>query len=199
MRKFFGGLITVSLLFFLNAANASAYSYAIAEDPMAVIFKAAVNAAKEGKWDQVSKKASEGIAMQKGHLFEANHLQPSFQDMIGKKDVSGTAEVFANLVYISIVEKLHRNQKEKLKDIKNSKDRMVLARKTYLDILDGNVKKENPARSVAILNEFQKAFDKIGNPGLFGIGKKDPDPAGYEQAVKKIEEFLLKAFPGFKA
>lgn len=182
---------------FMNPLPSSAYGYAEAEDPMTALFNTAVVAAKDGKWDDVSKMAEKGISMQKDHVFEADYLAPRFDAAIADKDVSRTAELFANLTYVSIREKLHRNSRENFKDYKNAKARLQLARKSYLDVLDGNVKKKESERSADILKQFDAALAGIGNPGLFGIGKKDPDPDAYGKAVERIESLIVQTFPGF--
>lgn len=189
--------IAVALAVLINVAPAYAYSYAEQEDPMAALFKSAVVAATEGRWDEVSKLAGEGIKMQKGHLFEAGRLDSRFKSFIAGKDLSKTAETFANLVYLAICEKLHRNKKENLRDYKNAKARLRLARKSYMDVLDGNVKKQDAKRSAEILAQFGTALDSIGNPGLFGIGKKEPDPDEYEKSVKAIKSLIVESFPEF--
>jgi hypothetical protein len=181
----------------INVSSASAYSYAEAEDPMAQIFQSAVASAREGKWGKVSGLAEKGIGRQKGHLFPADFLAGRLKDAISKKDVSGSVELFANLVYLSIREKLHRNSKENFSNYKSTKARLQLARKSYIDVLDGNVKKKNADRSVSILGKFDTALKSIGNPGLFGMGKKKPDPAGYNEAIKKIEALVVESFPSF--
>lgn len=188
--------ITLPLLC-LTPGTASAYSYAIAEDPVAVIFKSAVVAARDGKWAEVSELARKGISNQKGHLFEADYLAPRLKKTVGDKDISGTAEVFANLVFLSIREKLHQNSRENLANYKNAKSRLHLARKSYIDVLDGNVRKQDSARSTAIIGQFDTALKNIGNPGLFGIGKKAADISGYDKSVKAIETLIMKSFPGF--
>jgi len=187
----------VAVYLFLSAASASAYNYAEAEDPAAALFKSAVVSAMEGRWEEVKKKADEGIAMQKGHLFEAQHLRPRFMEAIGKRDVSKTAETFANLVYISIREKLHRIAGEGFRDHKKDTARLRLARKSYIDVLDGNVKKQDASRSARILRLFDEALEATGNPGLFGIGRREPDPTAFEGAVGEIESLILRSFPGF--
>lgn len=197
------GKSVISALIFLfvsllSAETVYAYNYAEAEDPMALIFKSAVAAAAENNWVEVSRQAKKGIALQKGHLFEADYLLPRIEKSIQEKDVSGTAELFAHLVYLSICEKLHINKKERLSSYKDARARMHLAYKSYLDILDGNVKKHNAEHSNAILEQFQAALNSIGNPGLFGIGKKPPNLGKYDQATKTIEDIIFKTFPSFK-
>lgn len=189
--------IAVAVAVLANVAPADAYSYAEQDDPMAALFKSAVVAAREGKWDEVAKMAEQGIDMQKGHMFEADKLGLRFKSFISEKDISKTAETFANLVYLAICEKLHRNKKENFRDYKNAKARLRLARKSYMDVLDGNVKKQDAKRSVAILGQFGTALESIGNPGLFGIGKKEPNPAEYENSVKAIKSLIVESFPAF--
>ena len=164
---------------------------------MVQIFQSAVASAREGKWGEVSNLADKGIAMQKRHLFPADSLTGRLKESISKKDVSGSAELFANLVYLSIREKLHQNLKENLSNYKSAKARLQLARKSYIDVLDGNVKKSDAAQSFSILSQFNIALENIGNPGLFGMGVKKPDPAGYKKAVKEIEALIAASFPNF--
>lgn len=191
-------LLLIALFFTLPLAQgAFAYSYAEAEDPMALIFKEGLIAATEGKWDLVRKKSEEGIASQKGHLFEADQLKPEFDIAIEKKDISKTGGLFANLVYISIREKLHRCMRDGFKDFKSGKARLGLARKSYMDALDGNIKKQNAKTSQTILEQFDIALHAIGNPGLFGIGAKQPDPGGFKKAVESIEKQIKISFPDF--
>ncbi len=190
-------LTLLMLLFLLKAGTAFAYSYAEAEDPMAQIFKEAVIAAKEGNWSAVSSLANKGVSLQSNHIFKADFLTPQIENAVAEKKVSNVAGHFANLVYLSIKEKLHQNRKEQFSNYKNSKSRLQLARKSYLDVLDGNIKKNNPDASLQVINNFKSALTSIGNPGLFGIGKQEPDPNKYDQAVKNIEELVEKSFPGF--
>jgi len=184
--------VTVTL-----AQNANAYSYAEAEDAMVTIFKEGVRAAREGKWDLVKAKSEEGITLQRGHIFNADALQPAFDQSIAKKDVAKTAGLFADLVYISIREKLSQCKKDGLKHFKDDKGRISMARKSYIDILDGNVKKQDAKRSETILKQFDMALAAIGNPGLFGIGAKPADPAGFEKAVDAIEKMITSSFAEF--
>lgn len=189
--------LAVALLLFSWTGTAFAYSYAEAEDPMVKLFKSAVAAASDGNWKEVSSLSKKGIALQQNHVFPANHIAPRIENTIAEKNVSKTAEHFANLVYLSIREKLHQNRKENFNNFKNSKARLQLAYKSYLDVLDGNVKKQNKNRSSMILEQFKIALAGLGNPGLFGIGKKSPDPTKYDQAVTTIEGLVIKSFPSF--
>lgn len=189
--------LAAALLLFSWTGTAFAYSYAEAEDPMAKLFKSAVVAARDGNWKKVSSLAQKGVALQQKHFFTADHIATRIENTIAEKDVSKTAEHFANLVYLSIREKLHQNRKENFSNYKNAKARLQLAHKSYLDILDGNVKKQDAAMSSTIIAQFKTALTGIGNPGLFGIGKKAPDPDKYDQAVKTIEELIVKSFQSF--
>lgn len=186
-----------AFVLFSGTGTAFAYSYAEAEDPMAKLFKSAVATAGKGNWNEVSALAQRGIALQHNHIFPADHMGPRIETAIAGKDLSKTAEYFANLVYLSIREKLHQNRKENFTNNKNAKVRLQLAYKSYQDVLDGNVKKLDQARSSMILEQFNVALKAIGNPGLFGVGRKAPDPDKYDGAVKVIEELITKSFPSF--
>lgn len=196
MHKFIA-ILSAAIIIVAGAQSASAYSYAEKEDVMVTIFKDGAIAAKEGKWDIVTAKSKEGIALQEGHIFEADALLPIFEKAIASKDVSKTAGTFANLVYIAIREKLGQCQKGGFKDFKGDKGRVSMARKSYIDILDGNVRRFDTNKSKAILTQFDIALGSIGNPGLFGIGAKPAEPATFEKAIKSIEEMITSSFPKF--
>lgn len=197
MRNVFAFVATTAIIAFWST-EALPYSYAEAEDPTSVIFRSALLAAKKGDWREVEKLADEGVHSFKEHIFEAEGLSPKFNKAIDEKNISKMAETFANLAYISIRNKLHSNIKENFANYKTSKSKLFMARKTYLDILDGNVKKHDPQRSDEILKQFNAALKGIGNPGLFGIGKIEPDIKTYKLAVKTIEGLIEKSFPSFK-
>ncbi len=192
-------LTIISMLLLLTANTVFAYSYAEPEDKMAKFFKEGLVAVKSGEWDKALGISKKMILKQKYHMFPAERLEPGVREAIKEKDVSKTAGYFANLVYLSMREKLHQNKKDEFKHYKNSKARLGLARKAYIDVLDGNVKKQDPARSEEVLKQFDVALESIGNPGLFGVGKKKPDSQKYEGAVRKIEEHIEKSFPYFSS
>ena len=66
-----------------------------------------------------------------------------------------------------------------------------------MDVLDGNVKKKNPSSSKQILGSFNAALKALGNPGVFGVGKKAADPEAYKKEVHRIEGLIEKSFPSF--
>lgn len=193
MRKLFAAFaLTVAW-----AGTAMAYGYGEAEDPMVTLFKKGVAAARSGDWGSARKTAQESLAAHKGHIFEGTALGPKFDAAIARKSVGDTGELFANMVYLSILEKLYRIKQEKLSDFKSDKARLALARKAYLDVLDGNVKKRDAALSGALLGHFDAALEALGNPGLFGVGAKPADAEKFDGAMSAIEQGLGKVFPGF--
>ncbi len=178
--------------------SAFAYGYAEAEDPTVILFKSALAGAKNDRWDEVAKLADKGGKAFKDHLFEAEKLIPRFEEAIKTKNLNMVAEAFANLVYISIRNKIHSNLQENFKNFKNSKSRLSMARKSYLDVLDGNVKKQDAKRSESILKEFDNALAALGSPGLFGVGKKEANAKEYKDAINAIETSIEKTFKSFK-
>ncbi|VAX16189.1 hypothetical protein MNBD_NITROSPINAE02-298 [hydrothermal vent metagenome] len=178
--------------------SAFAYGYAEAEDPMVVLFKSALVEAKNDRWGEVAKLADKGVKSFKDHLFEAEALSPRFADAVKTKNLNLVAETFANLVYVSIRNKIHSNLRENFKNFKNAKSRLSMARKSYIDVLDGNVKKQDAKRSESILKEFDKALEALGSPGLFGVGKKEANAKLYKEAVNAIEASIEKTFKSFK-
>lgn len=177
--------------------QSSAYSYAVAEDSMVLVFKQGIMAVQTGNWTEVQQQFEKGVKLQDKHQFTADALVPGFEQAVKAEDVSLVAEKLAHLVYLSIREKLHDISKN-TNDMSNNKSRLMLAQKAYVDVLDGNVKKKSPEISKAIFDQFEQVLESLGNPGLFGMGKKAPDPAKTKQAVVMIEEKVVSVFPSFR-
>ncbi|MDH5510357.1 MAG: hypothetical protein OEZ32_08380 [Nitrospinota bacterium] len=172
---------------FHGATPAAGYGYAEAEDPVVVIFRDGVTSARIGDFAQASAKAKEALALIAGHKYNGASLVSGIEEAAKSKNAPAMAEILANVVYLSLKEKLEANIDTNLKDFNRCKARLFLARKNYLDVLEGNLKKNRPEDSQAILKEFDEAMAALGNPGLFGIGQKPADLARFTQVARKIE------------
>ncbi|MDH5639495.1 MAG: hypothetical protein OEZ04_13495 [Nitrospinota bacterium] len=188
MRANLSWIILATLAAQLHGATpAIGYGYAEAEDPAVAIFRDGVTSARKGDFAQATAKAKEALAIIADHKHNGASLALKIDDAAKSKNAPAMAEIMANVVYLSLKEKLEANIATSLKDFNRCKARLFLARKNYLDVLDGNLKKNKPEDSQAIIKGFDEAMAALGNPGLFGIGQKPSDLARFTQAARKIE------------
>jgi len=188
MRANLSWILLVAMAAQLHGASpASGYGYAEAEDPAVAIFRDGVTSARKGDFAQATIKAKEALALIADHKHNGASLAPRIDEAAKSKNAPAMAEILANVVYLSLKEKLEVNISTSLKDFNQCKARLFLARKNYLDVLDGNLKKNKPEDSLAIIKGFDEALAALGNPGLFGIGQKPADLARFTQTARKIE------------
>ncbi len=86
------------------------------------------------------------------------------------------------------------------KDFQNYKQNKTLLAKSLAsyDALSPVVKQKDPALDDSLRKQFEAALQSLGNPGLFGVGVKEPNPqafkTGKEQILKTLQEqFALKS------
>lgn len=180
------------------ATQAMAYGYAEAEDPVMALFRDGVSAAGAGDFTKAAARATESLAIIKNHKHSGAGLAPKISAAAASKNLSAMAELMANIVYLSTKEKLEVNIDSGLKQFNESKTRLMLARKNYLDALDGNIKKNQPAVSGKIMEWFDQALAALGNPGLFGLGRKPADLEKFTQAARNIEAAIEGFYTRFE-
>ena len=179
------------------ASQAHAYGYAEAEDPVVPIFRDGASAARGGDFSTAASKAREALAIIKSHKLSGPALAPKIEAATKSKDAQAMARLLANIVYLSMKQKLETNIADKLANFPDSKARLFLARKSYADVLEGNLKKNDPELDGKILLWFDEALAALGNPGLFGIGQKPADLGRFTRAARDIEQAIEGFYTSF--
>ena len=190
-------VIAVTAALAHGATPAAGYGYAEAEDPVVAMFRDGVTAARKGDFGQAAAKSREALALISGHRHSGAALASGIDEAAGAKDAPAMAEILANVVYLSLKEKLEANIDSNLKNFTECKARLFLARKNYLDVLEGNLKKNRPEDGQTILREFDTAMAALGNPGLFGIGQKPADLKMFTGAARNIEQTIERFYTRF--
>lgn len=187
------------------------YGYGRDEDPLLKAFQTAVTAAQS---DDVAgaRAALADVRWQLEELKQAEDLGVDLRPRLSAAHAEGATsaqllESWANLLYLALLQKFHWNLREDLADYHKARARLESALAYYESALAGNVRKDDlrrrqadpkaPSRHEDVIAQFTAARQALGSPGLFGAGERDPDPAAFRAAVRRIAGHLKAVFPGF--
>jgi hypothetical protein len=203
--------VTLALLLTLClTAPALGYGYTRAEDPLIKAYQAAIRAARADEYAKA--KALIGkVGWQLDELREAKDLKVDFRRAFAASHEKPTrvkvVGAWVNLMYLGLLQKLHWNRREKLSNFHRARARLDAAWAYYELALAGNVKRQDaarrkrdpkaPSRHADLVTTFAKAKKALGSPGLFGAGKRAPDPKAFSRAALRIAGHLAAVFPGF--
>ncbi|SEN62207.1 hypothetical protein [Paenibacillus sp. OV219] len=108
-----------------------------------------------------------------------------------------TTETIANYKAILIMnlDRRFENALHDYSDYTKAKLLLAKARATFETLSPYAESKLSSAKLDGLTKDFDVALDAIGNPGLFGVGKKDPDEAALKAAVNRIYSAVRPLFP----
>lgn len=192
-------------------ASAWAYGYTREADPLLKAFQAAIKAARAEqsaavreqvgrvRWQLDELRTKEDLGVDFRRPFAEAHADPFRAEQV--------IAAWVNLVYLALLQKLHWNLAEGLATYHKAKARLDAAWSYYELALAGNVRRDDaarrkrdpkaPSRHEDVVEQFTLARKALGSPGLFGAGKRDPDPAVFRAASLRIAGHLKAVFPSF--
>lgn len=179
-------LLTASLPA-LTPAPALAYSYAVAQvEPLLEGREAMFQAAQGGFWMAV-RIAYKSMEPEVIYLDEneAPGLKADFDSAIATKDPAALREVFNHAAHVEIIRRLSAAQ-DNITTYDTAKLMVVAANNFFTSVagdLEPGVREEIAAQMVV-------ALDAIGNPGVLGMGQRDPNPEALARAHAAISAAL---------
>lgn len=111
---------------------------------------------------------------------------------IEQKDKEKLIENMERLLVLNIARRLD-NIENKFDEYDTSKKLLAKAFATY-NALSPKIEANKPDVDKQIKAEFDKALNSLGNPGLFGVGKKDPNFEEFKASKEAIYSSLQKEF-----
>lgn len=195
----------LSVLFFivtiivnsLSISDASAYSYGDPnEEKVAEVYKGMVTKLDETPPNFTSAKK----------LFETvkeeidMHMGPEPAKLILKnieaEDKKATLENMEKLLVLNIARRLESIENN-FKEYDTTKRLLAKGFATY-EALSPKVEAENPDNDKKIRTDFDQSLEALGNPGLFGVGKKEANLEAFKENKEEIlnslkTEFKLKS------
>lgn len=194
MKKIVG--LCVLLIFILNnifSTQTFAYSYGdpneekVAEAYKQMLVKLDENPPNFTEAKKVYESVQEEIDMHMGK-------EPSeiILKNLEAEDKENTIVNMEKLLVLNIARRLEGIEKN-FEEYDTSKKLLAKGFATY-EAMSSKVEAENPETNQAIKKDFEEALEALGNPGLFGVGKKEADKKVYTENKDAILEALKKQF-----
>ncbi|MCT4792684.1 MULTISPECIES: hypothetical protein [Exiguobacterium] len=185
-------LTIIAFLFLLTAPlAASAYSYG---DPGKEAFAEAYKQFEEQLDQKDYKLARETIdAYDKEFTLYFPEAKEKIDAALADQDTDAAKQAYRVALRQNIERRLHFAQ-EQFDDFGQAKLLLAKARGTY-DVLAPYVKESEDAKtSDSLYTAFDESLAALGNPGLFGVGKKASDREAFDQNIKQIEDTITPLF-----
>jgi hypothetical protein len=190
--------VIACLLFIFSLSNfittpASAYSYGNPnEEALAEVYKEMLIKLDKNPPDYSSAKKHFETVKKEIDMHMGPDPAKIIVQNLENKDKEATIDNLNKLLVLNIARRLENIEKN-FKDYETSKRLLAKGFATY-DALSPIVEAENPESHKEIKGEFDKALKSLGNPGLFGVGQKDPDQKAFTESKDKILLSLQKEF-----
>ncbi|WP_310619948.1 hypothetical protein [Flexibacterium corallicola] len=180
-------VIYAVLLSLFVAGPAHAYSYAAAgKEPLIDAREAILLAVNAGDFEVATLAAGE-VSEEISYLTKDydSGLSKALDNALASQDALEISAAINRAFQAEIARRLHAGA-QNLDDYQTAKV-LVVKSKRFFDAMAG----ELPGAQRQVVEEgLIKALEAIGNPGVFGVGKKDADPVAYNAAVEDVLEAL---------
>jgi hypothetical protein len=187
-------LAVLAVAFGLGTPPAHAYSYEDAgAEPLLDGREALFAAVSQGDWPG-AQKAVAAMAEDLGYLdsHEAPGIAKAFAEAIAAKDAAKVKAAFVQAASAEIARRIAGAQ-EQLKDYQTAKALVIKAQHFYTAVAADLA----PDASKSVDDALKRALDALGNPGVFGVGVRPPDPAAFAAARADIDKAVgMPANPG---
>lgn len=172
-------------------ATANAYSYGDPnEEPVAEAYKKMVAKLNETPPDFDGAKAAFEPVRQELDMHMGTEPAASVLANLKDRKKENVISDMQKILVLNIARRLDNIEKD-FQNYKQGRLLIAKANATY-EALSPAVKQKDPALDAALRQEFEKALQSLGNPGLFGVGVKEPDPASFKGSKETILKSLQK-------
>ena len=185
-------IITLSVMTLIGSLSikpASAYSYAAAgKEPLIEASEAFYKAFNDDAYEDLQKIY---LPFRKEiEYLDINHdegLLLSFDDAVAEKD----DKLIINALNRAVIADISRRLNAALINIENYQMAKILIIKSK-QLYDIMAQSYGAGKRQTIYNNLDICLNAIGNPGIFGVGKKPADATVYKSALDKILSILAK-------
>ncbi|MGG0236933.1 hypothetical protein [Bacillus rhizoplanae] len=191
MKKIITSLCVSIFLIFSIHTSAFAYSYGNPnEEKVAEAYKQMVAKLDENPANFTeAKKAYENVQEEIDQHMGKEPSKAIMKDF-DKKDKEAIITDMQKILALNINRRL-TNVDEQFNDYDTSKRLLAKAFATY-DALSPVIAEHNKELDAKLKDEFNKALESLGNPGLFGVGQKEPNHDAFKQSKEVILTSLQK-------
>ncbi|CAM3751703.1 hypothetical protein [Mesobacillus zeae] len=192
-KALFFWLSMIFVLINILPGQASAYSYGDPnEEKLAEVYKSMQLkldenppnfAGAESLFDTVKEETDMHMGKEPGEIILKS---------IEKKDKKATLENMEKLLVLNVARRLESIEKN-FQEYDTSKKLLAKGFATY-EALSPKVESQDTGTDKKIRDEFDAALNSLGNPGLFGVGKKESDIGSFKNSKKVILDTLKDEF-----
>jgi hypothetical protein len=192
-KRFMSALFVCVLVVMLMPMSAWAYSYgnpneeAVAENYKQVAAKLNQSPPDFKGAVQVFQPIKQELDMHMGPE-PAKAIQQSLEE----ENKEAALDAYHKTLVLNVARRMESVEKD-FKNYQQNKLLLAKARATY-DALSPIVKEKDAAVDQKVRAAYDEALASLGNPGLFGVGVKEPDQAKYKAKKEEIFEVLKKEF-----
>ena len=166
-----------------------AYSYsATGEEPLLKGREALFSALAKGDWT-AAEAAMKVMSPDLDYLdkFEDKGIAKQFADAMAARDAEAVRAAFTRAAADEIVRRMD-GARQNLDDYQVAKVLVITANRFFAAI-----RADLAPRTATLVNaELTRAAEAIGNPGVFGVGQKAPDPQDFDESKNAIAGALAK-------
>ncbi|MFC0335114.1 hypothetical protein ACFOLF_19385 [Paenibacillus sepulcri] len=188
-------MLAVVIIFALTPASVRAYSYGDANtEDVAETFKLVVA--------DLTVSPVDWKGVEDAHKARRSEIASHFgEEVVAELDAdiaSRDAELLTANYKALLVMNLDRRFESVIQSIDEyTQAKLLLAKaKATFEVLKPYAEaKLTKEQTDGITDDFQKALDAIGNPGLFGVGQLEADPEALKTTVNRIYDILVPLFP----
>ncbi|WP_274654290.1 hypothetical protein [Paenibacillus humicola] len=188
-------MLTIFILLTAAPGNALAYSYGDANtEDVAETFKLVTADLSKSPpdWNGASDAHKARRAEIASHFGEP--VAATLDQNISSKNMDDTIANYKAVLVMNLNRRFE-NTLESIADYSQAKLLLAKAKATFETLKPYAEPKLTPSGVDAIEQDFQTALDAVGNPGLFGVGKKEAEPEKVKAAVNRIYSQLKPLFP----
>lgn len=183
-------LLAAGLATGLPSRRAAAYSYAASgQEPLLDGRAALFQAVAAGDW-VAAEAALAGMRPDLAYL-DANEdrgVLAAFSRAISDRDAGAVSAAFARAAADEIERRLN-GARANFGNYQAAKGLVVTANRFFVAV-EADLR---PEAAAAVRAQMTRAIDALGNPGVFGVGARKPDPDGFDAAKAAILQALGKA------
>ena len=189
MKRLTPSLIGLLLIAFIAPLDAHAYSYAAAgKEPLIDGREAVLAAVNRGDWEAASQ-AFDTIRDEITYLDEhhASGLLEAMITHLKTKNDQGIGEALRR-AFVAEIDRRLSAAKKHLTEYQTAKVLVVKSHRLF-QATSGAF---SPEQRAAAEQGLKAALQSIGNPGVFGVGRKPADPDAYQKAYQAVLEALAE-------
>lgn len=193
LQKATAWIATFVLISGLFSGMAQAYSYGDPnQEPVADVYKKMAADLNESPPDFAGAKSTFESVKQELDMHMGTEPSAAVLGHLQDKNKDAVQKDMQKVLVLNIARRMESIEND-FQNYKQNKTLVAKALATY-DALSPIVKQKDPALDDSLRKEFDNALQSLGNPGLFGVGVKQPDPKAFADSRDKILKPLQAQF-----